>query len=594
MQILHHKNASLTICQRFFIEKSLELLHFGSIDSYRVRLHNPKTILEEIKFCLQEFQKGNIKHFETISSSTNSGLINEAISLLENDPNYLDFTSFTQKFLVELLRKTKQESYKKTISSIEILLLENENYLTKTIDGVQKLLESNNSTLFELEKIDFSLNILFSELISMDFSKRFLYKLIYGIFVNTLKSTSNFNDHFLNFRSRLLMTPSDYEVIFRIDTSQKVYDSISAIPSAELNIADDINDFNLKGKHSGEFVHFNVKTNTRKFIRCKINTRDYFAALKKSRSVLSEYLDVINLGLSDEQLQIHNRVLVIDLRSPEKAQFQTYNNILDGSYKVALDHYQAFALKLPSILRDEYVQSESKEKIKSAIRYLRLGNQSTEVEHKFINYWIGLEYIFSNYDSPNTIFRVKEHFINAHALAYVKRNTHGFKKDFAQISWEHITLISEYLEKEDSYLRSKTFFEEIGIQLLNHYPLLSYRAQKLDKWFFQEGKSPNAHKYLEKHTNNLRTHFTRIYRLRNKIIHDAATNTNDEHIVSNLRYYLTFILNELIDYFSRTYSKQISIEDYFILNEIKMENIALSGYQLDQLLDVDCSIDFIS
>ena len=71
MQIISHKNTALTICQRFFIEKSLELLYLGSIDSYRVRLNNPKSILEELKYCLQEFQVGRIKHFHTIKAKYN-------------------------------------------------------------------------------------------------------------------------------------------------------------------------------------------------------------------------------------------------------------------------------------------------------------------------------------------------------------------------------------------------------------------------------------------------------------------------------------------------------------------------------------------
>ena len=223
-----------------------------------------------------------------------------------------------------------------------------------------------------------------------------------------------------------------------------------------------------------------------------------------------------------------------------------------------------------------------------------MGNQSTEVEHKFINYWIGLEYIFSNYESQNTINRVKEHFISAHALAYVKRNTYSFKKDFAQIPVHHQGLVPGYTAADESCLAVEAFYTDTGAHLLNHYPLLAYRALKLHKWFFPAGKPANATEYLKKHRNNLEIHFTRIYRLRNEIIHDAATNTNNEHIASNLRYYLTFILNELIDYFSRTTGKPVTIEDYFILNEIEIGNIEYSGYPLGQLLNVDCSIDFIS
>ena len=272
-----------------------------------------------------------------------------------------------------------EHNFKKVVSRIEILLEENGSYLTKVIDGVSALITANSTILSDLEKLDVSLNILFSELISKGFSKGFLYKLVYGIFVNSLSAGANFSDHFTNFRNRLLMSPSEYEVIFCIDTTQKVYDSISAIHNPVLVLADNINGINLIGRQAAELAHFNVTTATRKFFRCKLNATDYLAALKKARSVLSEYLDVINLGLSDEFLQIHTRALVIDSRSPKKGDFQNNVNILDGKYRVEKDHYQEFTRKLPSILNSPDVQHETKEKVKSAIRYLRLGNQSTEV-----------------------------------------------------------------------------------------------------------------------------------------------------------------------------------------------------------------------
>ncbi|MBK7290100.1 MAG: hypothetical protein IPI78_07635 [Chitinophagaceae bacterium] len=493
------------------------------------------------------------------------------------------------------MNNATEQNYKKITYAIEALLADNFDYLITVLDGLEALVANNNNSLTELEKIDLSLNILFSELIHRDFSKSYLYRLLYGIFVNTLVQGNNFVTHFASFRTRILSAAIRYEVIFRTDTTQKVYDSISAIQNATLRLADDINDIRLTGSRGAELSNFNVTATNRKFIRCVVSASDYLAALKKARSVLSEYLDVINLGLADEFLHIHQRALVVDTRSPGSADFQHNVNILDGSYRVEKDHYLEFTRKLPTILNSGDVQGETKEKIKSAIRYLRLGNQSTEVEHKFINYWIGLEYLFSNYESQNTINRIKEHFINAHLLAYLKRNTYSFKNDFGKISSANQALAPSFSAGDYSCLSEKTFFTDAGQHLLSTHPLIAYRALKLHKWFFPVGGgTANASDYLKKHKANLETHFTRIYRLRNEIIHDAATNTNNEHIVSNLRYYLTFILNELIDFFSRNSGKLISIEDYFVQNEIEIGNIEHSGYPLDQLLNVDCSIDFIS
>lgn len=597
MQIIDHKKTTLTICQKFFIEKSIELLYYGSMDSYRVRLNNPKTVLQELKYCLKEFEIGRVKHFQTIKSKEKEkkALVNETLVLINLEPNFIDFSSISKNYLEQLLNKIDENNYKKVISSVDILLNENGDYLSKVINGLKYIIDGNDSSLLGLENLDKTLNILFSELISKGFSKGFLYKIIYGIFVNTLKSTSDFNSHFENFKIRVTDEEYEHIVIFRMDTTLKVYDSISTITNNLFILSDEIDDVRLTGeKVNRELDSFKLKVNNRKFISFKANALDYLAALKKARNVLSEYLDVVNLGLSDEFLHVHNRALVIDVRSPKKGNFQNNINILDGKYKVEKEHYIQFSQKLPILISNSKVANETKEKIKSAIRYLRLGNQSTEVEHKFINYWIGLEYLFSNYESQSTINRIKDHFINAHSLAYLFRNLHSFKKSFLQLSSSNIILITSYNVSDDSFLQDEHFYNEIGSTLINDFPLLSYRALKLKKWLFQNNKPSNATDYINHHKDNLEIHFTRIYRLRNEIIHDAATDTNNEQIASNLRYYLTFILNEVIDFLAKPTNKELSIEEYFILNEIKLGNISQQGYLIKDLLSVDCSIDFIS
>jgi hypothetical protein len=595
MQLINHKNRGLSICQKFFIEKSLELLYIGSIDSYRVKLHNPKSILKEVKYCLEDFQAGRIRHFHTIKAKEKEkkAIIEEAVSLLKDEPHYLIFNSISITYLEQLLINANEFNYKRIISAIGLLLDENNAFLAAVIDGLQLKIHSNQTTLTDLQKIDTSLNILYSELISEGFSKGFLYKLVYGIFHNSLNPGNNFDDHFANFRDRLLTNKTPHQIVFRIDTTQKVIDSITAIHNPELQLSNQISELQLTGRAAEELTTFNVPSTHRKFVTLPVYEQDYLSALKKARSLLSEYLDVINLGLSDEFLQIHPRALVIDMRSPLNGQFQQNTNILDGLYVVEKDHYQEFARKMPSILNNNKLQQETKEKLKSAIRYLRLGNQSTEVEHKFINYWIGLEYLFSNYESQNTINRIKEHFINAHALAYVKRNAYSFKKDFEKLPAQYRTTVTSY-STDNSCLSQATFYHEVGTSLMQSFPLLAYRALKLHKWFFPVGKTPNAAEYIKRHKANLEIHFTRIYRLRNEIIHDAATDTNNEQIASNLRYYLTFILNELIDFFSRNPDKVKSIEDYFTLNEIEIGNVEFAGYPLDLMLNTDSSIEFIS
>jgi hypothetical protein len=598
MQIISHQNTSLSITQKFFIEKSIELLYLGTIDSYRVRLNNSKTILEELRYCLKEYSNGRIKHFHTIKGKDkkNKAIVDEVIELIKCEDNYLSFSTFSKDYFLNILRELQENDFKKAISCIDVLMKDNTDYVQNILNAIELNLNTNDNSVDSLFKIDRSINFLFSELIHKGFAKGFLYRLFYGIFVKTLTNARLFDEHFINFKARVLGEESNYKVVFRIDTTQKVYDAISELTTGtNLELQDNIDQIRDVVRENREMPNFNQPGASRKFLICVVSAFDFLSALKKAKAELSEYLDVINLGLSDEIMDIHNRVLVIDLRSPERGDFQHNINFLDGKYKVEKEHYLYFRQKIPILLNNEKITIETKEKIKSAVRYLRLGNQSTEVEHKFINYWIGLEYLFSNYESQSTIVRLKDHFINAHSLAYTKRNVFSFLKAFNQLSTEDKELISAYSIENNDFLEHEDFYRQIESQLLNKYPLLTYRAMRLKKWFFPVGgRNVNVKEYVESHMQNLEIHFTRIYRLRNEIIHDAATNTNNELITSNLRYYLTFILNELITFFSESYNEEISIEDFFILNEMKLGNIRHGGYKLEDFLSLDCSIDFIS
>ena len=113
MQIIDHNNETLTVCQKFFIEKSIELLYMGSIDSYRIKLNNPLTILEELKYCLSEFDKGRIKHFHTIKGTAKTGkvLIDEVHTLLAVAPSYIKYDSISLEYLTVLLKEVKEDNY---------------------------------------------------------------------------------------------------------------------------------------------------------------------------------------------------------------------------------------------------------------------------------------------------------------------------------------------------------------------------------------------------------------------------------------------------------------------------------------------------
>lgn len=244
MQIISHKKNDLKVCEKFFIEKSIELLYYGTIDSYRVKLNNSKTILEELKYCIDEFDIGRIRHFNTIKGKEKDkkALVDEVIKFVNEDENYLDFISVSKDYLLTILKELNEHNYKKVSATLDILLKENEDYLSRIIEALKILIETDLTDFDHLSKIDKVLNLLFSELVSKGFSKGFLYKFFYGVFVNNLLPTKEFNFQFRSFEQRILNVESEHTIIYRLDTSLKVYEAVSSIHYSSIDLVDNIDD----------------------------------------------------------------------------------------------------------------------------------------------------------------------------------------------------------------------------------------------------------------------------------------------------------------------------------------------------------------
>ena len=57
-------------------------------------------------------------------------------------------------------------------------------------------------------------------------------------------------------------------------------------------------------------------------------------------------------------------------------------------------------------------------------------------------------------------------------------------------------------------------------------------------------------KYVDLHKSNLLQHLSRIYRLRNELVHEAAIKQDIVNVTSNLRFYLVFVINQMVGFFS--------------------------------------------
>ena len=585
MNRLELKNQTYSTLQLFFLERTVELLHRNTIDSYRARVLSPLSILNELLQTIEEFKEGTILYFEP----TVTDIIHETKLLLDSE-NELNFDQFSKKEFEKQLIEPKAENLYKLELLTRILVDKNSSYTSVLVAKLKSFLTSTgnepNCFFNSLKAIDYLTGYLFTELINKGYSKRYLYRSINHLFISNKDSVFiDTFDEFFGFLTK--STPEKYFIYFKSSLPNEINNHVVAL-SRDINITKNLSHLKIETEKGKKTISSFLKTsNNINFFEVAVEAYDYFNALKTGRVKISETFDLLGLGFSDVNLSIYDHVLIVSERDVNNWEYLKYKYELDGNYNYGITLFNSFSEKIKSINERKEIQMETKDKISSAIRYLRLGNEALEVEHKFINYWFGLEYLFStNIAKQRTIQRIKTYFNKLYSVRYINRLKSNLHADIKRMQVEK--KISKF-DTELKYLNDPNIYDEIFKIHLPEHPLLAYRSAVLKRLFFDKKETK---KVIKIHEKNLEYHFTRIYRIRNKIVHDAAKNINILIITANLKYYLAYSLNLVINSFQENKSLK-SIQEIFVLSEVNYSELIESN-DLDslKLLDSKLNQDF--
>lgn len=569
-----------TDLQTYFIERIRELYDRKTLDSYRVSCHNSLSLIGELIRVIERWQSHKVKHVETVIAC-----IQETRESLENDI-CINFSFFDKELFIKefaIYEKALNNSTKNTYSLSQRFLiflrrgyeLNKKCYLSNLLNQIESILFSpeeltDNEFMPCVNMLDKLVTSLACELLQRGFSKEYLYH-----YVNKSIKLPSFYDDFIHFRERIEKEGMiEYTVILKILLPEKYSDIlpdkvfIKVVP----------NEYRNEGSVRKMLC---PGTSVRFFIDI-INAMDHNAAVKIARNHLSSELDKLHLGLFSFNAQIHNRAAVFRYKNGIlHTTIPVTHFFLDGNYSKLPEVSKQFRLYLQNIKSNFAISNDVKDRLESALRHLRLGNTASENEQRFINYWIALEFIFSSaFNEESTFSRLKENLLTVLYVCYIKRNLL-----YLNTTLQSIKLIDQneyYWEKQnvDGFIQSQTRL------------ILRYHLQRMKSHILKN----NAIKdYLKNHEKRLSWHLIRIYRLRNELIHEAAIVANMEDITSNLRYYLVFLLNQMIVYYKdlpKESKEKYTIEDFFM--EFTMFNKKIrKNFDLDIILQMPVETDLI-
>lgn len=528
---------------KYFFDRVLELLHKKTFDSYRVSLHNPYTIFDELSISLEKFNKKRIKRFDPTITS----IIEEALSILNNKDleKVFNFGSFTQKQIENHLKEKDSKEGKKnrTLSLISnTLIYENKDFRKKLLNEIRVLLKTDNEADFLL--LDLFTGWWITQLTFQGYSRKYILDKFRSNF-KQFEKNKTIDEVIDGILDSFEKGNDKYDVIFKIKCNLE-QELRSA--SNQLNF---ILDFpsEFKGK---KFINekFQEKSSDEQYIKIQIESLDFQSSLKKALQIISETIDLNALHDSYNKIIIEKQALVIHAKS-KLYRFLPIEDSLDGFYNYQESEFHRFIDNFKKMKNDSVVR----EKINSAIRFYKIGNESVEVEHKILNYWIGFEQLFSAVDSDeDAIKRIKSYFIAMNCVYYWQRKTNYLISTISRAGLE--------LKVVDLLPTNTTACDTLS-------PFVKTRYINLLKTL---NHSQELKSFLIQHIKRLEQHLTRIYRVRNEIVHEGRSKIDLFLIAGHLRHYLIFSIEQITNEFIENPTLE-QIDDVFVYFETLLERI---------------------
>lgn len=556
----------MTNLTKYFFNRCFELLNNKSLDTYRVSLHNPYTIIKELENGIESFNKRKIKHFDPTITS-----IGEEAKLLFDLPyieEILVFKTFAKKQIDEILSekciKSKGE-FNRTLSLVCKAILSENIYFTKRLfERICELLVENDMKNYY--KIDKYASWLITQQLYRGYSRKFVSNRF-----RKSHSQLNNNEKTEKIFERLAIEYSrdkeTYKAIFKLKS-----ESIENIKFASQSILQltELPAFLTEARYVN--AKFKELYENEIYVEITVDSLDFWSALKLSHRIISETIEINILHKTENTIVLENQAIVYS-NEFKTFRIETLEDLLDGHYDYNENEFNRFIENYKNIK-----SSVAKEKLRSAIRFYKLGNDSLEIEHKILNYWIGFEQLFSAIDSnDDSIKRMKTFYVTLSCCCYLQRRVN------------YIITLADRKKYTNQGIKIETKDLKDGlIELLKYEEEDPLLEKRLKKYINDFNTNHSIYENLKLHRKRLELHLSRIYKIRNELVHEGRTSVDLSLVASHLRHYLLFSIeqitneineNPLLDhlddvfiYFENLYNQIIkakTIEEIFIIKEFK-------------------------
>lgn len=530
-----HPTAVILPHEKFFLELWFGMTHEISLDSHRVRCLNARTILRELD---QELRIGRAKSDEL------QDLCAEAEAILSRDPlvgaSFARHLGLVQPLLTApsfLDDKKKDPGQEQKLRELRFIVADFAAALER--DYCKQLLEVLPDTIVggDNKKTEAVVGALLSDLIDQGWPLETLFGWVDLFFQK--KKQPHHDTFAANLRfliQQLSWGKQDYKVVLRLSGSPK------------LSGFGDFADFNFRPTAgfvptTGHLKKLAFEQPNACFAETSVKAVDYIAAAISAREKFEVSLDQMRFNFLPTPLKVEDRCYVE--RKDGRSELVTVRHLVPNPHHhLDPEAFREFADGMTKKLGRTSIDPESRERVEAAIRHYRFGSDADTYKDKFLNWWMGLEFLTHVSDGERIGQTVARHASDALLQRYFYRLVSDAVRTIKaqEIVWDAdliagsdaATLNELEYPAALKILQTPALVAKLTASFPNN-PVAVMRIEQLAATLQDPKKTADG---LGGHQKRLLWQLGRLYRIRCCIVHGSAVRFKLPLFAANMEFYL--------------------------------------------------------
>ena len=526
--------------EKVFLEAWFNLTHPQSLDSYRARCHNGRTILAELKREMG---------IPVAKDTDLAGIALEAVGIADTDCVLQNALGANWKILrghLDALAKVKEEGKSDRLrTQLDYLLTDTlpdlpPVYLKQVLAALAAAIQAaDDEAILRLS------SALASDLTTRGWAVASLHSWVETHFLSQSWESLIFSERFRFFAERMQQAPGSYEVVFSLSGSGEVgtigsfcgVEFSTTVPGVSAEALRTV-------RNLDKFIRPNAQ---RSFAKLGVQAVDQFSAVHEAEEKLAKCQDRLRFNFIAMPVDRGRRLVLVTRKTDGKIKLlQSLPSIPSPAHHLKLDDFLAASRQLDRLFSSGQIDDTSRRRIEAAIRHYRLGLDARSYNDMLLNWWMGLETLTNSGGDgrggiggkvfTNAVPLLSNRYLNTqlrYLCGVVQAACDGWPPEVdAMLGGPPPKYLSAFQLLQA--LQTQTVAGAIKSKLAAH-PWVELRW---DRFCALVGDASKLANYLDEHETRVRWHLQRLYRLRCCLVHGTPVESPLQLPTANLEYYL--------------------------------------------------------